>query len=101
MKFLAPAIALLKPMSGRMRFWILPLPLLLVVMAAVIVLMFHDDKAAQQFGGLIAALLVALLVWMYLQVAFFAITKEERDRTEGAMRLAAQGDLTHTVNVGI
>jgi len=44
---------------------------------------------------------LALLLWLYFQLAFFSITREERNRTEGAMRLASQGDLTHTVNVGI
>ncbi|OIN91949.1 MAG: hypothetical protein AUJ20_09050 [Comamonadaceae bacterium CG1_02_60_18] len=101
MKFLQPAIALLQPLSGKARFWILPLPLLAVVLAAILVLLFHDASAPQQFGALLASLMVALLVWLYLQLAFFTITRDERNRTESAMRLAAQGDLTHTVNVGI
>ena len=38
MNFFSPGIALLKPMRGTMRFWVLPLPLLLTM---VIMLVTH------------------------------------------------------------
>jgi len=101
MNLLTPAIALLKPLSGRVRFWILPLPLLAVVLITIVTLLTHDADSYVEYGGLVALLVGALLLWLYLQLAFFTITRQERDRTESAMRSAAQGNLTRTVNVGV
>jgi len=101
MNLLTPAIALLKPLSGRLRFWILPMPLLAVVLITIVTLLTRDANGLASYGALIALLVGALLLWLYLQLAFFTITRQERDRTESAMRSAAQGDLTRTVNVGV
>jgi methyl-accepting chemotaxis protein len=38
-----------------------------------------------------------LLVWWYLQVAFFRITRGERDLNDAAMRAVSQGDMTSSV----
>jgi len=101
MNLLTPAIALLKPLSGRLRFWILPMPLLAVVLITIVTLLTRDANGLASYGALIALLVGALLLWLYLQLAFFTITRQERDRTESAMRSAAQGNLTRTVNVGV
>lgn len=101
MKFLSPGIALLTPLSGKQRFWVLPLPLLAIVLGAIVVLLSDSSDAMPGNATSLVLLIAALLIWLYLQLAFFSITRDERDRTESAMRLAAQGDLTHTVNVGI
>jgi methyl-accepting chemotaxis protein len=101
MNFFAPAVALLKPLSGHMRFWILPMPL---VAALLSILLLHllEGGAPSTDGALIMALAVAgLLVWWYLQVGFFQITRGERDRTEGAMRAVSQGDMTNNVGSGV
>jgi len=100
MNLLTPAIALLKPLSGKQRFWVLPMPLL-AGMVWMIWLVFSQSAGAELFWADVLAVVLALLLWLYFQLAFFSITREERNRTEGAMRLASQGDLTHTVNVGI
>jgi len=100
MNLLTPAIALLKPMSGKQRFWVLPIPLL-AGMAWMIWLVFSQSAGAVLSWADAVVVVLALLLWLYFQLAFFSITREERNRTEGAMRLASQGDLTHTVNVGI
>ncbi len=93
MNFFTPGIALLKAMSGSLRFWILPVPLLLVL--ATLVLMHLPVSTATVDG--MAVLLVAaagFLIWWYLQLCFVKITGGERDRTEGAMKGAAEGNLT-------
>ena len=89
MNLLTPAIALLKPLSGRLRFWILPMPLLAVVLITIVTLLTRDANGLASYGALIALLVGALLLWLYLQLAFFTITRQERDRTESAMRSAA------------
>lgn len=94
MNLLSPGIAILKPLSGRKRFWVLPLPLLAVIFA-ILVLHWMGDSAPANEGSLIVMMsLVGLVVWVYIQAAFFSITRGERDRTETAMRAASQGDLT-------
>jgi len=100
MNLLTPAIALLKHLPGRWRFWLVSLPLLAVVLATIVTLLFLDDAGLTKFALLLVSLAAALLVWLYLQLAYYSLTRTERERTESAMRLAAQGDLTHTVNVG-
>ena len=98
MTIFSPGIALLKPLSGHLRFWILPLPLLLVVAGIMTMSLLGADTGG---GMLLAWALAALLLWWYLQICFFTITRVERDRTENAMRAAANGDLTHSSDGGI
>ena len=100
MNFFTPGIALLKPMSGRFRFWVLPIPLLL---ALLIVLLGHLQGAAASpdGGAIVTVTLSGMLLWWYLQLCFFKITRGERDRTEGAMKGAANGDLTFTGGDGV
>ncbi len=94
MNLLSPAIALLKPLSGRMRFWILPMPLVLVLLSVLAMRLFGLNVLSISGTGVLWMAALALLVWFYLQLAFFRITEGERDRTEGVMRAAALGDLT-------
>jgi methyl-accepting chemotaxis protein len=100
MNFFTPGIALLKPMSGRFRFWVLPIPLLL---ALLIVLLGHLQGAAASpdGGAIVTVTLSGMLLWWYLQLCFFKITRGERDRAEGAMKGAANGDLTFTGGDGV
>ncbi|BCO29398.1 hypothetical protein MIZ03_4321 [Rhodoferax lithotrophicus] len=101
MNFFAPGIALLRPLSGRVRFWVLQIPLVSALSVILVMHLFESNNAPLD-GRLVAALaFVGLLCWLYLQLAFFDITRGERDRTEGAMRAAAHGDLTNKVNVGV
>jgi methyl-accepting chemotaxis protein len=92
MNFFTPGIALLQPLSGTLRFWILPAPLILVIVS-IMGLHLFDNSVENRW---IAALsLVALLLWWYLQFCFFKITRQERDRTEKAIRAASEGDLAY------
>jgi methyl-accepting chemotaxis protein len=103
MNFLTLGVKLLRPLAGTTRFWVLPLPLVLV-MVAILITHLHLIEAyvPQMEGGMMAFLSASgLVAWVYLQLAFFSITRVERDRTESAMSAASQGDLTHTVNVGV
>jgi methyl-accepting chemotaxis protein len=99
MSFFAPGIALLKPISGRVRFWVLQVPLLL---ALVVILLMHlyaavaGESAGSAVGDAVRMLVVAglgLFFWWYLQVSFFYITRAERNRTETAMRAVSNGNL--------
>jgi len=101
MNFFSPAIALLKPLSGHVRFWVLPTPLVLVLIA---ILVIHGIEAntPTDDGNLVMVLAaVGLVVWWYFQMAFFRITRAERDRTEEAMRAVSQGDMTNSANGGV
>jgi methyl-accepting chemotaxis protein len=100
MNFFAPAVALLKPLSGRMRFWVLPAPLLLTVLANLSLHILSSTENAGD-GWSISVSLSGLVFWWYLQMAFFSITRAERDRTESAMRAVSQGDMTNSVSSGI
>ncbi|MBP9148386.1 MAG: cache domain-containing protein [Rhodoferax sp.] len=94
----APGIALLKPMRGTLRFWILPMPLLL----CLLFLMAAHWLGQLGSAGFVATLiLLSLLAWWYLQICFFRITRSERDRTELAMSAASGGDLTASSYSGI
>ncbi len=98
MNFFSPGIALLKPLSGTKRFWFLPLPLLLAL-----VLIFASQLLGNHVDGpwLIGGVVAALVAWWYLQISFFKITRGERDRTEGAMHAASQGDMTNSGYAGV
>lgn len=95
MNLLSPGIALLKPLSGRVRFWVLPSPLLLVVFAVLVLHVMSGSAPANEIQLIFQMALVGLPVWLYLQLAFFAITREARDRVGAAMRAASQGDMTN------
>jgi methyl-accepting chemotaxis protein len=98
MNFFAPAVAVLKPLSGHLRFWILPLPLLLV---AVVILLLHISESKVSDNGIVAIALLGSGCWWYLQMAFFKITRGERDRTEGAMDAVSNGNMTNSVRDGV
>ena len=101
MNIFAPGIALLKPLSGRVRFWVLQLPSVLALSAIFLMHLFEKENVPMD-GRLIAALSICgLVLWFYFQMAFFSITRGERERTEGAMQAAAHGDLTNKVNLGV
>ncbi len=101
MTMFTPATAILRPLSGRTRFWTLPSPLLIAL--GIIVLMHFvergPDSSSNWWVTMVAVLGVAL--WVYFQAAFFQITQTERDRTENAMRLVSQGNLTNTSDGGV
>ncbi len=98
MIFFAPGVALLKPMRGTHRFWVLPIPLLL----CLLYLLSANWLGQPGSAGVVAMLIVlSLLAWWYLQLCFFRITRSERDRTEQAMSAASDGDLTASSYSGI
>jgi methyl-accepting chemotaxis protein len=101
MNFLSPGIALLKPLSGRTRFWVLPLPLLAVMLIILGMHLLEGDQPANEGGLIVLMVLVALPVWVYLQLAFFSITRGERDHTETAMRAVSRGDMTNSSASGV
>ena len=101
MNLLSPGVALLKPLSGRLRFWVLPTPLLLVVFAILAQHMPGETAPANEGSLIFVMTLAGLPLWIYLQLAFFSITRGERDRTEGAMRAASEGDLTMSLYSGV
>jgi methyl-accepting chemotaxis protein len=94
----APGIALLKPMRGTLRFWVLPAPLLLCLMYLLVSPWLQWPHGASLVSTLVLA---SLLAWWYLQLCFFRITRSERDRTEKAMSAASDGDLTANSYIGI
>ncbi len=97
MNFFTPGIALLKPMSGTLRFWVLPAPLVLALLGVLGLQLYSQSSV----GWGIALVVLALLLWWYLQSSFFKITRQERDRTEMAMRAVSEGDLASSKNSGI
>ena len=97
MNFFAPGIALLKPMPGKLRFWVLPIPLLLSLATLFLTHLMGNGLYGPWAIGLILA---AVLLWWYFQLCFFKITRGERDRTERAMRAVSDGDLTGSVGSG-
>ncbi|AGX87865.1 methyl-accepting chemotaxis protein [Candidatus Symbiobacter mobilis] len=95
MAFFTPASWILRPLSGRARFWVLPAPLLLAL-AVVFVLRLTEgeQKSLAVDIAVLVVIAIGVLLWGYFQAAFFDLTYNERDRTEGAMRSASMGDLT-------
>jgi len=101
MNLFAPAVALLKPLTGHMRFWVLPTPLVLALLAIMFMNLQEGDARSKDGVWLMGIALSGLLAWWYLQVAFFQITRGERDRTEGAMQAVSRGDMTQNVGYGV
>jgi len=100
MNLLSPGIALLRPLSGRMRFWVLPIPLLLVIFTVLFQYWPSNPATGNDNTPVFLITVIAVPIWFYLQLAFFDITRGERNRTEGAMRAASQGDLTLNLQSG-
>ena len=94
MNLLTPAIAALKPLSGRTRFWVLPMPLVLTLVAVVVMHLRGISEPDGDSTWVVWMAALAVLTWLYLQMAFFSITRTERDRTEAVMKAASMGDLT-------
>ncbi|TXT40843.1 MAG: methyl-accepting chemotaxis protein [Comamonadaceae bacterium] len=100
MNLFAPGIALLKPLSGRVRFWVLQIPLVLDLSVILLMHLLASEKAPLN-GGVVAALAFGgLAVWFYVQLAMDELTRGERDQTDGVMQAAANGNLTNKVNGG-
>jgi methyl-accepting chemotaxis protein len=93
MNFFGLGVAFLKPMSGRVRFWVLPGPM---IAALALIALLHLFEGADPVSGSMIALisLSGLMLWVYLQRAFFSITRVERDRTESSMDAVSNGDLS-------
>ena len=99
MNFFAPGIVVVKSFSGKSRFWVLPLPLLLALFG-ILVLHWVQGNAPDSHGSMsvLVFLISGILAWWYLLLCFFKITRVERDRTEVAMMAASQGDLTSSAD---
>ena len=76
MNLLSPGIALLKPLSGRIRFWVLPTPLLLVIFAFFVQYVLGGAVPANEGSLIFITTLIGMPVWLYLQLAFFSITPD-------------------------
>lgn len=98
MNLLTPGLTLLQPLPGRMRFWVLPLPLLLALLGVAVFEYLDREPSALQTLGLA---LLAVLLWGYLQQCFFHITRIERDRTDAIMRGVANGNLRLSADSGV
>ena len=98
MNFYSPGIALLKPLPGTLRFWVLPAPLILAL-STLLLLQLLQSAANETWASVLV--MVALVSWWYLQVCFFQITRGERDRTAKAMKAASEGDLASSSYSGI
>jgi methyl-accepting chemotaxis protein len=98
MNFFTPGIALLKPMSGHARFWVLPIPLVVTLTGSLLLHLLSGDSDRPWLNGLTLA---ALILWWYLQICFVKITRGERNRTECAMRAASNGDLSDSSQGGV
>ena len=101
MNLFSPGIALLRPLSGRLRFWVLPIPMILVLVAIVAMASLGSVAAGQQ--GIVFGLLGlgGLLVWIYFQLAYFSITRGERDRMDHAMTEVSHGNLAKQVGSSV
>ena len=53
MNFFTPGIALLQPMSGTLRFWILPAPLLLVLLFVMVLNLVGSAAGLHRKGDLV------------------------------------------------
>jgi methyl-accepting chemotaxis protein len=63
---------------------------------------FQGDVASpQDMPTILEMSAVGLLIWVYLVLSFFSVTRGESDRTESAMLAAARGDLTYSAGTGI
>ncbi len=93
MNILGLGIALLKPMSGRSRFWVLPAPMLAALILISTLHLLEGDTPVST-GTILLLSNGGLLIWGYLQLAFFSITRAERDRTENAMDSVSRGNLS-------
>ncbi|GAB4213273.1 MAG: hypothetical protein Fur007_07150 [Rhodoferax sp.] len=91
MNLLTPGIALLRPLPGTLRFWVLPAPLILPLAGAAVVPLV---AVSVDPWVSVSVVVLSVLLWWYLQVCYFRITKSERDRTERLMQAASSGDLT-------
>ncbi|MCB8746064.1 methyl-accepting chemotaxis protein [Rhodoferax sp. U2-2l] len=98
MNLLSPAIALLRPLSGRTRFWVLPMPMVLVLLS-IVVMSLTQAVSREQEGRLFVLISIAgLMLWLYLQLAYLSLTRTERDRMDLAMTEVSQGDLAQKVS---
>jgi methyl-accepting chemotaxis protein len=97
MNVLAPGIALLKPLSGYARFWVLPLPMVLAVVAMVLL---HLQPEPPSLFTIFLLAVISLLVWAYLQLAYFSITLAERNRVDTVMTSVSRGNLAESTAVG-
>ena len=98
MNLLSPGTALLRPLSIRLRFWVLLAPMILVWLA-MLVLYLTGALAHEQDGAIFVMLgLSGLAVWLYLQLAYFRITAGEREHMDRAMTRVSHGDLSQDVS---
>src|ERR1019366_5506325 len=100
MNLLSPAIALLRPLSGRMRVWVLPIPMILAPLSMVVLALMQAVPREQE--GTVSVLMTGagLAVWLYLQAAYFSITRGEGDRMDHTMTEVSHGNLAQQVPGG-
>ncbi len=70
------------------------MPLLTALLVGVAFRLSGNGVALNSEFAVALSVGVAVGSWLYLQLAFFSITRIERDRTEAVMKGAAMGDLT-------
>lgn len=101
MNLLSPAIALLRPLSGRMRFWILPIPMILTVLSVVILVLMQAVRSEQEGVVFVWIAGGGLGLWLYFQLAYINITAAERDHLDCAMTEVSRGNLAQQVSGGV
>jgi methyl-accepting chemotaxis protein len=98
MNLLSPGIVLLRPVSTRWRFWLVPIPMLLVWLV-MLVLSWMGSVAHEQEGTVFGLLgLVGGAVWLYFQLVYLSLTQGERDHMDSAMTQVSHGDLSQEVS---
>ncbi len=99
MNFFAPGVALLRSLSGTVRFWAVSVPLFL---AMLIVLLMH--AVGSQDGDVLPVAMISvvgMLVWWYLVRCFMTVSQVERERTDASMMAASRGDLTRQTDTDV
>ncbi|MDR3371599.1 methyl-accepting chemotaxis protein [Rhodoferax sp.] len=100
MNLLSPAIALLRPLSGRMRFWLLPFPIISVLLVMAFLALTQAVPLEQEGAVFVLIAGGGLSVWLYFQLAYFSITRDERERMDHAMTEVSHGNLAQQVSSG-
>ena len=98
MNLLSPGITLLRPLSARWRFWVLPIPMLLVGLVMGIMWLTASAPHAQESVVLVWLGLTGLAIWLYGQLAYASLMSDEAQHMDSAMTRVSHGDLSQAVS---
>jgi methyl-accepting chemotaxis protein len=114
--FFTPGLVLMAKLSGRNKFWVIAVPLLLAVL--VLTLLHLGSLNAQlptdisasalaarqgmlnlEFWMTLTIAAVAVGLWVYLVLSFFKSNQTDREQIDSVMLQATTGDLTGTAGI--